>query len=72
MKEIFIICWEGRNCDTEIWDTYPCFEYGFYTTYNKAQAKADELNNAEPRDYDAEAEDIPTYVVQVVNNGEEG
>ena len=66
MKEIFIICWNGRHPDTELWDEYPCLEFGFYTKYENAQAKVDELNKTEPQDYDEEADDIPSYVVQVV------
>jgi hypothetical protein len=70
MENIFIICWKGRDHDTGIWDVYPCFDIGFYESYETAQNKADELNKTEPQDYDEEADDFPTYIVQVVDNAE--
>ena len=70
MDNIFIICYEGRSHDTGLWDMYPCLDLGFYTTYEGAYDKADELNKTEPRDYDEEADDFPLYVVQNINNAE--
>ena len=67
MDDIFVICWIGRDSESGVWDTYPCFDYGYYTDYLTAQAKADELNNTEPQEYDEDADDVESYVVQVIS-----
>lgn len=66
MKEIYIITWTGRDSESGVWDIYPCFNFGYYTTYESAQDKADELNGTEPREYDEDADDVETYAAQVV------
>ena len=72
MNEIYIIMWRGRDVETGVWDDYPCFSQGYYTDYNTAQAVVDELNNTDPREYDAEADDMETYVVQVIHPAKKG
>ena len=67
MEEIYVICWTGRDSESGVWDTYPMFDYGYYTDYNSAQAKADELNETEMREYDEDADDVETYVVQAIH-----
>ena len=72
MKEIYIIMWTGRDSESGVWDTYPCFNYGYFIDYESAQDKADELNRTEPREYDADADDMETYVVQVIQPATKG
>lgn len=66
MSQIFIIVWIGRDFMSGIWGEYPCFDLGAYTSAERAQEIADKLNESEPRDYDAEADDFPTYVIQTI------
>lgn len=67
MKEIYLIVWVGRDYESGVWGEYPSLEFGYFTDKDRAQGKADELNNETPREYDADAEDIETYVVQSVH-----
>jgi hypothetical protein len=66
MNQIFIIVWTGRDCISGIWAEYPCFDLGAYTSAERAQEIADKLNESEPRDYDADADDFPTYAIQTI------
>lgn len=66
MKEIYLIVWVGRDCDSGVWGEYPCLDIGYFTDKNKAQERADLLNNMCPLEYDTDADDIETYVVQVI------
>ena len=67
MQEIYLIVWVGRDCESGVWGEYPCLDFGYFTDKNKAQSKADELNNETPREYDTDADDIETYVIQLVH-----
>ena len=62
MQSIYIIVWEGRDSDTEIWDTYPCYGFGFFTNEESARQKAKQLNKEEPGEYDEEAEATEKYM----------
>lgn len=65
-KLIYVIVWTGRDCDSGVWDTYPMLDEGFFYDKHKAQDWADYLNASEMPDYDADAEDMPSYGIQSV------
>lgn len=65
MKEyIYIIAWTGRDSDSGVWDTYPCFEYGAFLEKSAALKTAYDLNVVHPGKYDADADDTEGYIVQ--------
>lgn len=67
MTDIYIIVWTGRDSESGVWDTYPCYNYGYFTNKDSAQEFADILNKTEPREYDTDADDMETYGIQVIH-----
>lgn len=67
MNDIYIIVWTGRDSESGVWDTYPCYNYGYFTNKDSAQEFADILNKTEPREYDEDANDMETYGIQVIH-----
>ena len=61
MKRIYIITWTGRDSDSGVWDTYPCWEHGFFTDITKAEYYANYLNNHEPQEFDDQADEPTGY-----------
>lgn len=71
MNKIYLIVWTGRDCDSGVWDNYPYFEAGFFTSKQKAQEWADYMNETSEFDYDEDAEDTPSFqIMSVVRNDE--
>lgn len=66
MKPIYIIVWTGRDCDSEIWGTYPCYEYGYFTDMDEVLAYARKWNELEEFEYDSDAEETPYYAIKEI------
>lgn len=66
MNKIYLIMWNGRDVDSDIWDSYPCYDQGFFLNKQKAQDCADYLNKTSDFDYDYEAEETPNYSILMV------
>ncbi len=66
-SKVYIIMWSGRDSDSEVWDDYPCFDYGFYTDFDSAHKKVIELNEQHPGEYDSDADATETYWVKTLN-----
>lgn len=67
MKDIYIIVWTGRDSDSDIWGTYPRYNYGYFISKESAQEFADILNKTEPGEYDSNAYNTEAYGIQVIH-----
>lgn len=66
MKPIYIIVWEGRDADSEIWDIYPVWRFGYFTDEEAVKKKVEALNKAHPGEYDPDAEAEEKYDYKTV------
>ena len=64
--ELYVIVWTGRDCESGVWDEYPCFQYGYFTSKLEALQRATDLNNEEPGEYDDDAEEESAYGVKTI------
>lgn len=64
--ELYVIVWTGRDCESGVWDEYPCFQYGYFTSKLEALQRATDLNNEEPGEYDEDAEEESAYGVKTI------
>lgn len=69
-KQIFIIVFNGRDCDSGVWDTYTQYEQGFFYNRENAQKICDDLNKTSDFVYDEDADEIPSYEVVLLTNYE--
>lgn len=61
VKSVFIITWTGRDSDSDIWDEYPVYRFGFYTEEARVKEKVAKLNARHPGEYDSDAEETERY-----------
>ena len=71
MNKVYLIIWIGRDSDSEIWDSYPCYGFGFFTNENVIRKKVEQLNKSEPGEYDEEAEETERYDYIEITKGNE-
>jgi len=57
----YIIVWVGRDCDSGVWDAYPCITQGVFLKKEDAQKKIDEFNKEDPPHYDKDADETTGY-----------
>ena len=66
MNEIYVIVWTGRDCQSDVWDTYPMLDEGYFTDKQKAQSYADYLNKEQYGDIDPDCDDQEQYGIVAV------
>lgn len=61
MNKIYIIVWVGRDSDSDVWDEYPEYRFGFFTNEDTVKAKVFSLNKSTPGEFDENAEEAEGY-----------
>lgn len=60
---IYLIAWVGRDCETGIWDTYPCYDEGYFTDKDKATQHMHLIEKRICMEWDGEAEEFEHYTL---------
>lgn len=68
---IYIITWTGRDTDSEVWDEYPVYRYGYYTDAVAVEEKVKKLNQMRPAEYDTEAGAVECYSYRAIKQAED-